>query len=283
MTVDLHEWMKQHRELLDTYMEPLLGDSWPADFSDVMRYPLFGGGKRVRPLITMAVFKALGHDNLAPAMAPGAAVEMIHTYSLVHDDLPAMDDDDERRGRPTVHKAYDEAMAILAGDALLTEAFELLANDEHHNPSTKIEMVAILARASGYRGMVGGQVADIRLGGGDTTADTLERIHRLKTGALLQCAAVLGGLAAGANREQLQAIQTYGAALGFAFQLADDILDADQDDGDEGNPSYVRLLGVDETRAWAHKQAEIAKEAARQLPEPQLLIDLATFTVERTV
>jgi geranylgeranyl pyrophosphate synthase len=260
-----------------------VGETWPASFADAMVYPIDTGGKRVRPALHFAAWRAVTGGDVADAPVDAAvAVELVHTYSLVHDDLPAMDDDVERRGRPTVHVAFDEATAILAGDALLTEAFAVLARAPFPS-DVRVELVARLARAAGARGMVGGQVADLTLGAGVSDEVTLSRLHGLKTGALLSFAAVSGGLVGGASPDALARLTRYGDDVGLAFQLADDWLDADEADDPDGPPSYVRLLGAAETHRRANLLIERAIEAVRPLPQPDALIALARFTVERSV
>jgi geranylgeranyl diphosphate synthase type II len=260
------------------------GQVWPASFQAPLRYPLETGGKRVRPAICLAAAEAVGADP-ACAVPAAAALELVHTYSLVHDDLPCMDDDDLRRGRPTVHRAYDEATAVLVGDALLTEAFAVLAAAPL--PADRVvALVARLARAAGPDGMVGGQAADVGATTGAVTVsdvDTLARLHGLKTGALLAAAAVMGGLSAGAPPSALAALEAYGQAVGLAFQLADDVLDAEQDSDAAGPPSYVKLLGVAETARRARALADAACAAVTPLPAPAALVALARFTVDRTV
>jgi geranylgeranyl pyrophosphate synthase len=244
-----------------------------------MRYAALGGGKRMRPLLVYAAGQAFGAGLLALDHA-AAAVELIHAYSLVHDDLPAMDDDDLRRGQPTVHKAFGEGPAVLVGDALLTEAFAVLA--EVPAPAeVRVALVAELARAAGHLGMVGGQAADIGMGGPIADVDALLVVHRGKTGALIRASVVMGGLVAGADPAQAQALAGYGAAVGLAFQLADDVLDAEQDAGDDGPPSYVRLLGVEETTRRARDLAGQAEALASTLRWPDALVALARFSVER--
>lgn len=263
-------------------MAPQFTDAWPAGFAEPARYPLFGGGKRIRPALVLGGYQSiLGYEaEPAPALPAAAAIEMVHTYSLVHDDLPAMDDDDERRGRPTVHVAYGEPCAILVGDALLTQAFAVLA--EAPLPAeTRIALVGLLARAGGYRGMIGGQVADVGLGGPVEDLHTLTRLHTLKTGALLEASVVMGGVVAGASPEQIRALRTYGENVGLAFQLTDDLLDAEEDAGQGGPPSYVKFLGETETRARAHAYADHAERAAQELPSPAVLQALARYTVDR--
>ncbi len=281
MSFDLNAWGRARRDALDAFLAPLFLDAWPPRFSEALRYPVFAGGKRVRPLLAYAAAEALGAVPEHVHHAAGA-VELVHTYSLVHDDLPAMDDDDERRGRPTVHVAFDEATAILVGDGLLTEAFGLLAVAPH-TPAAVVAMVRELAVAAGAAGMVGGQAADIALGASIADVETLQRVHAGKTGALIRAATLLGGLSAGADDAQLAALSAYGEAVGLAFQLADDVLDAEEDEGAEGPPSYVRLLGVDETLRRARALADEAAAAVASLPDPTALVALARFTVERDV
>jgi geranylgeranyl pyrophosphate synthase len=280
--VPLLEWARAQRARFDDFLSDRYQDVWPASFAAPLRYPVFGGGKRFRPLATLAAFEAVAGDptQLSRALPAAAAVELVHTYSLVHDDLPAMDDDDERRGRPTVHVKWDDATAILVGDALLTDAFAVLA-DAPWSAEARIAAVAELARASGHLGMVGGQVADIT--GGVTDEATLTRLHRLKTGALIGASATLGGIAGGADAAQLAALGEWGRAVGLAFQLADDRLDADEDAGDDGPPSYVKLLGLDATRARARALIDEAVAAASTLPRPDRLVQLARYTIERDV
>ncbi len=283
MTSDLAAWLETGRAAFDAAFGDLFADAWPAPFAEPLRYPVFGGGKRVRPALTFAAYQAvLGPDaDLGPALPAAGAVELVHTYSLIHDDLPAMDDDDERRGRPTVHVAYGEACAILVGDALLTHAFAVLAAAPLP-AEARVALVADLAEAAGYRGMIGGQASDVGLGGPVTDADTLLRLHAGKTGALLRASATMGGRCAGASAAQIQALATIGEALGLAFQVADDVLDADQDAHDDGPPSFVKLLGVDATRRLAAEQAARATTAARALPHPDRIEQLARWFVERT-
>lgn len=284
MSFDLTTWATQHRAQLDAFLHDRYRAAWPPAFDEALRYPVFGGGKRVRPLLTLAAARALlgPEATLTAAYHAAWAVELIHTYSLVHDDLPAMDDDDMRRGRPTVHRAYDEATAILTGDALLTDAFRLLTEADlppHHI----VDMVRRLTDAAGHKGMIGGQVADIRWSMAPGGLDALTALHAGKTGALIRCAVELGAVCAHANDETLTRLADYGRLVGMAFQLADDVLDAEEDEGDDGPPSFVKLLGEEETTRRAHQMAHQAIDAVRDLPCPDALIALAHFTVERTV
>lgn len=284
MDSDLRAWLGDLRADFDAFMGPAFQDAWPVAFVERLRYPLFTGGKRVRPVLCMAAYQAVADapEDLAPVLPAAAALELVHTYSLVHDDLPAMDDDDVRRGRPTVHVAYDEPTAILVGDALVTEAFGILAGAPVP-PEVRIALVARLAQASGYKGMIGGQAADVGLGGPIRDLDALTRLHAGKTGALLQACAGMGGLVAGADDAAQGALETYGRAVGLAFQLADDILDAEEDAGEDGPPSFVKLLGLEETRRRASDLAAQAIDAAERLPRPERLVQLARYIVERDV
>ena len=286
MTLDrsaLETWAAPHRERIQTLMLERFGGAFPDRFREACRYPLQTGGKRIRPLLTLAAAECLGGDPThETALGAAAAVELIHTYSLVHDDLPAMDDDDMRRGKPTVHRVYGEDGAILVGDALLTEAFRLLAGLPASG-EVRAAMIGALADAAGHLGMVGGQALDVGVGGAVTDLDGVLRLHRGKTGALIRVAVRLGGLAAGASDAQLSALTRYGESVGLAFQLADDILDADQDAGEDGPPSVVKLLGIAETRRRADAMAADALAAVQDLPKPGVLLALARFTVEREV
>ncbi len=243
----------------------------PARLHQAMRYATFNGGKRVRPLLVYATGLALG-EGFERLDRSACAVELIHSYSLVHDDLPAMDDDDLRRGKPTCHRAYDEATAILVGDALQSLAFELLCGDEQVESAHRLEMVHLLARASGSRGMAGGQVLDIDAVGRRMTLPELENMHIYKTGALIRAAVQLGALASEAGPEQRRALDRYAKAVGLAFQVQDDILDVVADthtlgktrgkDQAADKPTYPSLLGLEGAR---EKAAELVEEALAAL------------------
>lgn len=242
------------------------GERPPQRLLDAMKHSLLAGGKRLRPLLALYACEACGgqSDQAWPA---ALAIEFVHTYSLIHDDLPAMDDDDLRRGRATSHIAFDEATAILAGDALLTEAFGILARSEHN----AARQVCELATAAGSAGMVGGQMRDIEAESLAPSAIDLERIHRAKTGRLFVAAAVMGALAASAKVSELAALRRYAAALGHAFQVTDDLLDVIGDaqatgkgidrDAQRGKLTYVSRDGVDATRAEAQRLAQLAHQA----------------------
>ncbi len=293
----LQAYLQERIQLAESALDRFLPavDMLPASLHDAMRYSVFAGGKRIRPILMMAACEAVGgspHQVLPAA----CAIEMIHSYSLIHDDLPAMDDDDFRRGKPTNHKVYGEAIAILAGDGLLTEAFLLLSNpDVFKDLSTEArrEVIHLLARSSGSRGMVGGQVVDMESEGQPIDLPTLEYIHTHKTGALILAAIESGAIIGGADAQQRRALCRYGEAAGLAFQVADDILDivADQQelgkdvgsDQQRGKATYPALLGLDgarerarELRDIAFSSLEIFDASARPLRE------IASYIVDRS-
>ncbi len=263
----------------------------PRRLHEAMRYATFNGGKRVRPLLVYATGLAVS-GPLERMDRPACAVELIHSYSLVHDDLPAMDDDDLRRGKPTCHRAFDEATAILVGDALQSLAFELLSNDPQLPAEQQLAMVRLLARASGSHGMAGGQALDIGAVGHTMSLPELETMHIHKTGALIRASVQLGALSAGAGETQRQALDRYAKAVGLAFQVQDDILDVTAEteilgktrgkDQAANKPTYTSLLGLEGAR---EKAAELVEESLDALedfgPEADHLRELARYMVER--
>ncbi|WP_215750773.1 MULTISPECIES: polyprenyl synthetase family protein [unclassified Gluconobacter] len=259
---------------------------------EAMRYAALGGGKRLRGFLAVEVASLFGADRSA-ALRVAASVELLHAYSLVHDDLPSMDDDDLRRGRPSTHRQFDEAIAILAGDALQTRAFEILLEDETSSDATiRSNLALALARASGAAGMVGGQVIDIRGEGRALPLDEVRRLHALKTGALIRYAAESGAILAGVTDDRRDAIVSYGQNLGTAFQVADDVLDttasaeelgktAGKDEA-SGKSTYVSLLGIDGARAEARRLSDQAREALSSFgAQAAALRALADYVVER--
>ncbi|MEO9335268.1 polyprenyl synthetase family protein [Ectopseudomonas guguanensis] len=261
---------------------------------DAMRYSVMNGGKRVRPLLVYAACEALDGD-LERADGAACAVELIHAYSLVHDDLPAMDDDDLRRGQPTTHKAFDEASAILAGDALQSLAFGVLA-DRRRNPQqaeTRLQMIELLSQAAGPAGMVGGQAIDLGSVGLQLDQQALEIMHRHKTGALIEASVALGALASGSTDELARkALLQYARAIGLAFQVQDDILDVESDTAtlgktqgkDEANekPTYPALLGLDAAKDYALELRDQALHVLRPFSSSaEPLRELARYIVER--
>ncbi|MFT9297641.1 MAG: polyprenyl synthetase family protein [Gluconobacter sp.] len=259
---------------------------------EAMRYAALGGGKRLRGFLAVEVASLFGADRKA-ALRVAASVELLHAYSLVHDDLPSMDDDDLRRGRPSTHRQFDEAIAILAGDALQTRAFEILLEDETSSDATiRSNLALALARASGAAGMVGGQVIDIRGEGRALPLDEVRRLHALKTGALIRYAAESGAILAGVTDDRRDSIVSYGQNLGTAFQVADDVLDttasaeelgktAGKDEA-SGKSTYVSLLGIDGARAEARRLSDQAREALSSFgAQAAALRALADYVVER--
>ena len=272
-SVDLfQEWLTTHSARTEAALDVLLDSAQtnPLRLHEAMRYAAQGGGKRMRPLLVYAAGQLGDVESTSKQIALDAAavaMECIHAYSLVHDDMPCMDDDDLRRGRPTVHKAYDEATALLVGDALQTRAFEILAN-ANCNGDVRLSMISALAAASGSRGMAGGQAIDLESVGKKLDLAGLKQMHAMKTGALLSCAVKLGGIAAELNAVQMAHLQDYSQALGLAFQIVDDVLDATADsqtlgktagkDAAANKPTYVTLMGLD----YAKQQAKELQETA---------------------
>ena len=260
-----------HRRLFEAYLEGLAFSEEPrlARLVEAMRYSMLGGGKRVRPTLCMEAASVFGAKP-SSVLPSAAAVELIHTYSLIHDDLPAMDDDDFRRGRPTTHKRYGEAMAILAGDAFFGEALTLITVHQEGSCEQVLEVVRELADSTGVNGMVGGQVVDMNLTGMGAEADpeTLHMIHKYKTGALIKSSARIGAVLAGANKEDQASVSEYAMELGLCFQIVDDVLNATStrealgksvgSDAEQGKATFVGLYGVEGAKREADKAAERA-------------------------
>ena len=294
----LKPYLQEHLQLVESALDRYLpkGDTLPTSLHASMRYSVFAGGKRIRPILMMAACEAVG-GNPQQVLPAACAIEMIHSYSLIHDDLPAMDDDDFRRGQPTNHKTYGEATAILAGDGLLTEAFLLLSSPDVWPDVTaevRREVIHLLARSAGSRGMVGGQVVDMESEGKSIDLPTLEYIHTHKTGALILAAVESGAILGGADAEPRRALCRYGEAIGLAFQVADDILDivADQNqlgkdvgsDQKRGKATYPLLLGLDGARQRARELRELAFSALEVFDtSARPLRELASYIVDRSV
>ena len=267
-----------------------LGTASAPTVMEAMRYSVLGGGKRIRPFFVVECARLAGADP-ERALWTGAALECIHCYSLVHDDLPAMDDDDLRRGRPTTHKAFDEATAILAGDGLLTLAFEILTSSEAHpDPAVRVELIRELAAAAGANGMVGGQMLDMQAGSGSPGTDDIIAMQRLKTGRLIEFACRAGAILAGADGATRQALATYAANIGLAFQVADDLLDAEGaqmgkrtgKDAGSGKATFVGLLGRDSARAKAQSLVDDAIAALAPFGDrADMLREAARFILAR--
>lgn len=265
----------------------------PSRLAEAMRYAVLGGGKRLRPFLVLESARLCGVDAARAANA-AAALECVHCYSLVHDDLPAMDDDDLRRGRPTVHRAFDEATAILAGDALLTLAFEIMADPANHpEPAIRAELTLGLARAAGRAGMAGGQMLDLLAPGQTLTEAEILRLQAMKTGALIRFGCEAGAILGAATFERRQALRAYGVALGQAFQLADDLLDVEGDaatlgkatakDAAAGKGTLVGLIGIERARLRLRELEESARAALAPFGgEGLILAEAAAFVANRS-
>jgi farnesyl diphosphate synthase len=288
------DWM----QTVQAHVEQALGEflppagTAPGRLHEAMRYTVLGGGKRVRPLLVYAAGGVFGADLRTLARA-AAAVEMIHAYSLVHDDMPCMDDDALRRGKPTVHVAYDEATALLVGDALQAQAFAVLAQEQMMPAARQVAMLRALASAAGSAGMCGGQAIDLDSVGISLSLEQLERMHQLKTGALLRASVVLGALAGrDVAVDERAALDRYANAIGLAFQVVDDVLDATADsatlgktagkDAAANKPTYVSILGLEESQRLAEKLRREAHDALAPFGEKALrLRELADLIVQR--
>jgi len=294
MSADFHSWVAAHQGRFEEVLRGLLpkADVAPRRLHEAMRYAVLDGGKRVRPLLAFAAGELAGADTARVDIA-AAAVELIHAYSPVHDDMPCMDDDVLRRGKPTCHKQYDEATALLVGDSLQTLAFQLLAEHRlNDDAACQLEMVKLLAVASGSRGMAGGQAIDLASVGKSLTLPELEFMHIHKTGALIRAAVLLGAQCGAVSAEQLDRLDHFGKLIGLAFQVVDDVLDCEADtatlgktagkDADNDKPTYVSLLGIQGARDMAQR---LHREALETLSgfgdEAQRLRELADFIVLR--
>jgi len=286
MNTDLRLFLDSVRPAIEATLTELLPpqNQPPQRIHEAMRYSTMDGGKRVRPALCVAAFTAYKAD-WKPVLPVAAAVEMIHCYSLIHDDLPAMDDDDFRRGRPSCHKQFDEAIAILAGDALLTLAFEVIARSKHFPSNHILRVITALAAAAGSSdGMIAGQVFDLEGESSPVTGEQLETIHRSKTGALIGASVWIGSYLGGAPDADLARIRNYCDRIGLAFQVIDDILDAtDGQNRDEGKATYPGLYGLEQSRAIAHRLMKEARHALEPLgTRSKLLLAFCDYLEERT-
>lgn len=291
--LDWKSWVDQRLARVEQALTDWVGLDAPAGLGEAMRYAVLDGGKRLRPLLVLAASEAVGGHAQA-ALRAACAVELIHAYSLVHDDMPCMDNDVLRRGKPTVHVKYGEAGALLAGDALQALAFELLTPENDDVPEAmQARLCRLLARAAGSSGMAGGQAIDLASVGVKLNEDQLRQMHRLKTGALLQASVMMGATTGVASTAGLQALTDYGAAVGLAFQVVDDILDVTADsavlgktagkDAEQDKPTYVSILGLERSRVHAqelHNQALAALQASG-LDDTRALRALADMVIHR--
>lgn len=290
----LNEALAATSAAVERVLDPILALSGgPEDrVVEAMRYSVFSGGKRLRPFLVLASAELFGVER-TQALRVAAAIECVHCYSLIHDDLPAMDDDDLRRGQPTVHKKFDEATAILAGDALMSVAFEILASDAtHSDPYVRLELIRHLARASGHHGMVGGQMIDLSAADLDLDETGVHRMQQMKTGALICFSAEAGAIMGHAGKQARSSLQGYARDLGLAFQIADDLLDvegcpdevgkATGKDADAGKATLVGLMGVERARKQAEILSDQAIEHLGQFDDKaSLLRAVAHFVVNR--
>ena len=296
VALDLKEHLKEKKRLVDKFLDDYLpkADVHPNALHEAMRYSLFAGGKRVRPILCIASCEAVGGD-IDTVMPVASAIELIHTYSLIHDDLPAMDNDDYRRGRPTNHKMYGEAIAILAGDALLTLAFDLLSDkglNKRLDSDSLLSIIKRLSSASGSAGMVGGQAADIQASGKEVNLPEVEYIHIHKTGALIRASVCIGAIAGNASKDALSALTRYGEAIGLAFQIADDVLDIEGSKDEIGKDvgsdiakekvTYPSVIGISESKKLAKGLIDKSIEAISTLGDKaEPLREIARYIVER--
>jgi geranylgeranyl diphosphate synthase type II len=298
---DLTGYLDQKRHVIDaTLMEIITNRFTDTRLCQAMRYSLMASGKRLRPVLCMAAAETAGlvNPDVNPdIVAAACGIEMIHTYSLIHDDLPAMDNDDLRRGNPTCHVAFGEATAIMAGDALLTLAFEIFASaaassKSRNNAGTWLRVIGNISKAAGYQGMIEGQMRDIAAEGANLSLDDLKTMHRLKTGALIEAAVVSGALLAGGNASEIRHLETYARHIGLAFQVVDDILNVEGDakqmgkatgtDVSRGKSTYPALLGLAESKIFA---SELVNNALQALVifgnKADALAALANYVIER--
>jgi farnesyl diphosphate synthase len=289
---DFDTWMTRELTAVESALDQLVPADTPAGLGDAMRYAVLDGGKRLRPLLVLAACEAV-HGQTEAAMRAAVAVELIHAYSLVHDDMPCMDDDALRRGKPTVHVKFGEAQAMLAGDAMQALAFEVLTPDEGLAPALQARLVRLLARAAGHEGMAGGQAIDLASVGRALDEAALREMHRRKTGALLQASVLMGAACGDASPQAWRALSDYGAAIGLAFQVVDDILDVTQasetlgktagKDLQDNKPTYVTVLGLQAARRHADELRDQALSALRrsELERTGRLAWLADKVVDR--
>jgi geranylgeranyl diphosphate synthase, type II len=290
----LRQTLEEGRKLTDAALERLLPavSVRPTSIHQAMRHSVFAGGKRIRPILCIEAGRAVTGSLPAGIEELGAALEMLHTYSLIHDDLPALDNDDLRRGRPTCHKVYGEAVAILAGDALQTQAYEVLS-ELRCPPEARVKIIQEVAHGTGtVNGMIGGQVVDLEAERTKANAETLEYIHRSKTAALITAAVVTGGVFASADGKQVESLRRFGQAIGLAFQIVDDILDVTQTSEQLGKTAgkdvasekatYPALFGLEESRKKARELLEDAYKGLQNLgANGETLKGLARFLIER--
>jgi geranylgeranyl diphosphate synthase type II len=294
--VSLFEYLEARQKTINTWLKKLIPqeDAFPSTIHKSMHYSLMAGGKRLRPILALAAAEAVGGDE-EMVIPFSCAIEMVHTYSLIHDDLPAMDNDDLRRGKPTSHKVFGEGIAILAGDALLTHAFITVSNPEYAkdlDPAIRIKIIHELAKASGTEGMIGGQVLDLEAQNRSLGLDELSTIHKLKTGSLIKASTKIGALAAGADKRDVEILSAYGQHIGLAFQIMDDLLDIEgaeeiigktsKSDLTNHKSTYPAIIGIEESKKKARESIDTALAAIEHLDHrADALRRLAHYTITR--
>lgn len=294
--MDLKVYLNEKRVLVDEALKGFLPESeeFSADVVKAMRYSLFAGGKRLRPILCIAGAEAVGGDGRS-VLPVACAFEMIHTYSLIHDDLPVMDNDDMRRGKPTNHKVFGEAVALLAGDGLLTKAFHLMTvsgSESDPAPGALLQVIGLIATAAGYDGMVGGQVVDIQSEGKEVDSSVVKFIHTRKTGALIAASVRSGAILCGAEEHHLKALTSYGEDIGLAFQIADDVLNVEGSsremgksvgsDADQGKITYPAVFGLEESKKIQRALVDRAMESLKSLEDrAEPLRHIARYIIER--
>ncbi len=288
----IKEFLKKQSVFINQALKKYSPKGIPEKLFDAMNYSLNAGGKRLRPILVLESAKAVGKEKIEDIIDIAVATEFIHTYSLIHDDLPAMDDDDLRRGKPTCHKVFGEAIAILAGDGLHSYAFELISSKKDFPPEKLIRVINILAHGTGIYGMVGGQAADI-LHEKENSFNDIEFIHTHKTAKFIQSCCQIGAILGNANQEEEKALSNYGLYIGLAFQIQDDILDEIGDeeklgkktkkDKDKNKLTYPSVFGLEKSREMAKDYVEKAKNEIKNLKNPDILIEIADFIINREV
>ncbi len=293
--LELKSYIKQKGQIIDAALDAMIQESRlsPA-LVEAMKYSLMAGGKRIRPVLCLAACEAVGGES-RQALTAACALELIHTYSLIHDDLPAMDDDELRRGKATCHIAYDEATAILAGDALLTLAFEVLSSVDSNDgyPADQwMQVIRLISGAAGYQGMIQGQMLDIASEGKALDADELETMHRLKTGALIEASLAAGAVLGGADSRQAELLRDYGRKIGLAFQVTDDLLNVEGNpelmgkavgtDSERDKSTYPSVMGVEKTREFSKKLIQEALQTLETFDkQADPLRAIARYIIER--
>ena len=292
--MDIRQYLKEKREIVDNALKKYFlnaKDEPLRKLKESMKYSLFAGGKRLRPILCIAGAEAVG-GNCQDVLSVACALEFIHTYSLIHDDLPVMDDDDLRRGMPTNHKVFGEAIALLAGDGLLTDAFYVMSIDRKIEPTRLLRVIHLIAKAAGSNGMVGGQVADIQSEGKDVDIKTLEFIHTHKTGALIMASVTSGAIIAGGSEDEVKAISSYGKKIGLAFQISDDILNVIGDpelmgknvgsDKEKHKVTYPAIIGLEKSKEVQKNLIDSAISSIDQLDsKADPLREIAKYVIER--